>query len=440
MARRIVSSIDVGSSKVTTVIAALEEGDLRPTVIGVYTHPSIGIKRGVIVNIEDAMNSISESITAAERMAGVTVADVYVTINGEQITSINNKGVVAVAAGNEITIDDTIRAIDNAKTLTLPQNLSPIHIIPREFVVDNQRGIKYPIGMTGMRLEVETHIITSPMSTLQNLVKCVQGVGLTVNDVVYTGWASSLAVLTDTEKDLGVAMLDMGAGTTSITIFQEGAIVYSGVIPLGGLSLTSDIAIGLQLSIEEAEKVKVNMDKIIEDKVPAKIDINDRTPSLLKPKEVQEKDTKKKNPDVADVSSLGIQSKSEISKSMLRQIVEARLEEIFELAKDTVNKAGYDLAQPAGIVLTGGTAMLSGISKIAQGVFGVPSRVGFPTGLSGMVEEISNPSYSAVQGLIKHAMDDEVDFGSQSKKSGSGGAGVKGLLEKIGSWFKSLMP
>lgn len=439
MSRRIVTAIDVGSSKVTTVIAAIEEGEQRPTVIGVYTHPSTGIKKGVIVNIEEATNSISESITAAERMAGVTVSEVYVTINGEQITSINNKGVVAVAAGNEITIEDTMRAIENAKTLSLPPSINPIHIIPREFVVDNQGGIKYPIGMSGMRLEVETHIITAPMSSWQNLVKCVQNFGLSVNDIVFAGWASSLSVLTDTEKDLGVALLDIGAGTTSITIFMDGAIAYSGSIALGGLALTSDIAIGLQLSLEDAEKVKLNIEKILQDRIE-RMDNEDKTPALLKKTE-SEKEKKKKTTDMVDISSLGVQSKKEISKTLLKQIVEARLEEIFDMAKNSVSKAGYDLAMPAGIVITGGTSMLQDITKVAQGVFGVPTRVGYPSGLSGMVEEISTPAYAAVQGLIKHAVDDESDLGGGSGRRGnSTGGGVKNVFGKVTTWFKSLLP
>jgi len=369
-------------------------------------------------------------------MAGVTVSDVYVTINGEQITSINNKGVVAVSAGNEITMEDTYRAIENAKTLTLPQNISPVHIIPREFVVDNQGGIKYPIGMTGMRLEVETHIITAPMSSLQNLIKCVQQIALEVNDVVFTGWASSLAVLTDTEKDLGVAMLDIGAGTTTITIFQDGAISYSGCIPLGGSSITSDIAIGLQLTLEDAEKVKLNMHKILEDKVGA-VEVDENIPSLLRVKEGDEKEKKKKNPDNVDVSALGITSKTEISKTLLRQIVEARLQEIFDLAKNVVSRGGFDLAMPAGIVLTGGTAQLHDISKIAQESFNVPVRVGYPSGLTGMVEEISSPANSAVQGLIKYALEDDFDGGSQTKRSSSNSGNV---ISKVVNWVKSLLP
>lgn len=435
MARKIVTAIDVGTSKITTVISAVDDSQ-QPTVIGVCSHPSKGIKKGVVVNIDDATNSISESVTAAERMAGVTVSDVYVSINGEQVTSLNNKGVVAVS-GSEITLEDTYRAIENARTLSLPENLNPIHIIPREFVVDNQGGIKYPIGMTGSRLEVETHIITAPNSYWRNIRKCVEENGLTLYDVVFSGWASSLAVLTDTEKELGVSLIDIGAGTANITIFEEGAIVYSGCIPLGGMNITSDLAIGLQVTLEEAEKIKVNMEAILNDKVVA-IEEDDKTPALLRKAEDQKEKKEEKQSDMVDVSVLGVKSQKEISKSFLTQIVEARLEEIFELVRDSVSKSGYNVAMPAGVVVTGGSALLKDCAKVGQSVFGVPCRIGYPSGLSGMIEEISDPAYASVQGLIKHALEDDSE-GSSSRSSGVGGS-LGGILEKITSWVKSLLP
>lgn len=435
MGRKIVTAIDAGSSKMTTVIATIDDDSRVPTVIGVHNPPSRGIKNGVVVNIEEATDSIAESVTAAEKMAGITVSDVYITINGGQISSINNKGVVAVSTGNDITEEDTLRAIENAKTISLPANVDPIHIIPREFVVDNQGGIKYPIGMTGVRLEVETHIITTPMSSWQNLVKCVQEFGLTVNDIVFTGWASSLAVLTDTEKELGVTMIDIGAGTASISIFQDGSICYSGCVPLGGQSLTSDIAIGLQVSLEEAEKIKVNMGELLAGKL--KLEKEDsKTPALLRktsvPKEINNKDN-----DLIDISVLGIASRKTVSKSMLNKIVEARLEEIFDMLAKEVEQAGFDMASPAGIVITGGTALFDSVTKVAKGIFGVPVRIGYPSGLSGMVEEITDPIFSSVQGLIKHAMDDEIGLEDQGSSSLSK---VGDVVSKVSTWFKSLMP
>jgi len=431
MARKIITAIDVGTSKITTVISSVED-DQKPTVIGVCSYPSKGIKKGVVVNIDEATSSISESVNAAERMAGVTVSDVYVSINGDQVTSLNNKGVVAVSSA-EITIDDTYRAIENARTLSLPENLNPIHIIPREFVVDNQGGIKYPIGMSGGRLEVETHIITAPNSYWQNLKKCVEQLGLNVYDVVFTGWASAAAVLTDTEKELGVTMLDIGAGTTSISIFQEGAIIYSGCIPLGGVNITSDIAIGLQVSLEDAEKIKLNMDDLLSDKVKSKDSKNDKRPALLR--KAEEEDKEEDKGDKLDLSVIGVKSEKKVTKDMLRKIVDARCEEIFDMAKDSVEKSGYDIAMPAGIVVTGGSALLSGITKLTQSIFGVPARIGYASGLSGMTEEISDPAYSCVQGLIKHAMDDDVEINTEKKK-----VDIGGFFGKITEWFKSLLP
>ena len=432
MARKIITAIDVGSSKITTVITAVEDNQ-QPTVIGVCSHPSKGIKKGVVVNIDDATSAISESVTAAERMAGVTVSDVYVSINGEQVTSLNNKGVVAVA-GSEITIDDTYRAIENARTLSLPDNLNPIHIIPREFVVDNQGGIKYPIGMSGGRLEVETHIITAPNSYWQNIKKCVDQIGSNVYDVIFTGWASSLSVLTDTEKELGVTLLDIGSGTTSICIFQEGSVIYSGSIPIGGNNITSDIAIGLQVSLEDAEKIKINMGDLFDNKcVDNKSKNMDSTPALLR--KLDEPKGKKEKKEEVDLNVIGIDKK--VSKDMLQKIVEARCEEVFEMAKDNVTKAGYEISMPAGIVLTGGTSLLRNLTKLTQCVFGVAARVGYPSGLTGMTEEISDPSYATVQGLIKHALDDDVEISSSVDKSKSN---VSGFFSKVTEWFKSLLP
>ena len=432
MARKIITAIDVGSSKITTLITSVEDGK-APTVIGVCAQPSKGIKKGVVVNIDDATSSILESVTASERMAGVTVSDVYVSINGEQVTSLNNKGVVAVS-GSEITIDDTYRAIENARTLSLPDNLNPIHIIPREFVVDSQGGIKYPIGMSGGRLEVETHIITAPNSYWQNIKKCIEQVGANVFDVVFAAWASSLAVLTDTEKELGVTLLDIGAGTTGFTIFQEGSIIYSGCVPLGGSSITSDIAIGLQVSLEEAEKIKTEMSKLFDTKFESlKTKDVESIPTILRKKEVEK--PKKNKGEELDLNIIGIDKS--VSKDMLEKIVSARFEVILVMVKESIAKAGYEIAMPAGIVLTGGSSLLRDTTKLTQTILGVPARLGYPSGLSGMIDEISSPAYACVQGLIKHALDDDVEIATGGEK---GRFDVKGIFGKIADWFKSLLP
>ncbi len=432
MSQKIVTALDVGSSKIATVIVAVDNNSSQPVVIGDYSCASRGIKRGVIVNIEEATDVISESIYAAERMAGVRVSDVIISINGEHITSINNKGVVAVT-GDEITSEDIMRVIENARTLTLPENLTPIHIIPREFIVDKQTGIKYPLEMSGSRLEVETHIITAPNSSLLNLKKCVESAGFNVYDVVFTGWASSMAVLNDTEKELGVTMMDIGAGTTSISIFQDNAIAFSGTVPLGGLNITSDLAIGLSLSMDDAEKVKVNLSKLLSDK-GGNNNLRDNTPTLLR----KESESEPKDESLIDLSIIGINDHEPIEKDFLEKIVSARLEEIFKLSADLVSKSGLNIAMPAGIVLTGGTSNLYGISKLTKDYYNTPARIGYPSGLSGMVEEINFPQFSTVQGLIKHGIDSVGDGGAVSTIGTSQKLGS--VVSKVVSFFKQLKP
>jgi cell division protein FtsA len=438
MAKNIITALDVGSSKICTIIASISEDD-RPQVIGVYNHPSSGVKKGVIVNIDEATNAIAESVAAAERMAGITVSSVYASIGGSHITSINSKGVVAVSH-EEISEDDTFRAIENARTISIPPSREILHIIPREFIVDSQPGIKDPVGMTGTRLEVNTHIISATTTALQNLVKCIQQNGLGVEDVVFAGWASSHAVLTETEKDLGVTLLDIGGGTTSVSIFQEGAISYSGCIPLGGLSVTSDIAIGLQVSLEDAEKIKTHMTKILESTEDSPDPLERTAMDRKNAKKDEKNDKKESKNDLVDISKLGIEGKKEISKTMYNQIVEARLEEVFEMVSDQVSQAGFDIAMPAGVVITGGTAQLDEVSKIAQRVFGVPSRIGIPSGLVGMVEEISGSEFATSQGLIKYAMTEGVEPGSVGKGFSAAKSTAGGFFDKIINWIKSLLP
>ncbi len=418
MPNRIIAGIDIGSTKVAAVIAIDEEGQ-TPRVIGEASYVASGIKKGEITGIDEAINSIASALAGAERMAGLTVSSVYVTINGKHIVSNNNKGVVAIAE-NEIVTEDVMRAMEQAKTVAIPPAREIIHLLPREFVVDTQSGIKDPVGMTGTRLEVDAHIISATTTALHNLRKCVQSIGLRIDKEVFSGWSASQSVLTPTEKELGVLLLDFGGGTTTITTFEEGAVTYSTSIPFGGTNVTRDLAAGLRLSLDDAEKVKLNMKKML--------------------KESKGDDKEDKGKDILDVSDLEIEGVKTISRKLLTEIVDARIEEVFQLVRDTLAQANYEYKLPAGVVITGGSAEIPGITNIAKAVFKMPARIGYPRGLDGLTDGISGPAYAAVQGLILYGInDDGLDIGSNAAftpakpKAGD-------IVQKVTGFFKNLMP
>ena len=443
MAGRIITAIDIGSTKISTVIASMEEGG-TPSVIGVATSPSQGLKKGVIVNIDDAINSIANSLEAAERMAGLTVSSIYISINGKHITSLNNKGVVAIAQ-DEIATEDVFRSIESARTVSIPPSREILHVIPREFIVDAQGDIKDPIGMTGTRLEVNAHIISATTSALHNLVKCVQQIGLQVDDIVFTGWASSTSVLTPTEKELGIMCLDIGGGTTSITTFVEDAITYSSSVPFGGINITSDLAIGLRVSLEEAEKIKLNAEELMKNTVDTneESDATKRRKALLigsdEEEDIDKKDLKKKK-DIIDISSLDIKGMKTISKKLFNEIIEARLSEIFDIVIRQVEQSGNETRLPAGIVITGGSALIPGIATVAKKVFGVPARVAYPKGLGGLVDEISSPAYSVGHGLILYGSSEEGFETSTKRSTSKTSKKSSGIGSRIGNFFKNLLP
>lgn len=435
MSKQIITAIDIGSSKICTIIAATEE-DREPSVIGVATVASRGIKKGVVVNIDEAINSIIQSLEAAERMAGITVPSAYISISGKHITSTNNKGVVAVSH-EEITPEDVIRAIDSARTVSIPPSREILHVIPREFIVDAQTGIKDPVGMAGTRLEADTHIISATSTALHNLIKCIQQIGLKIDDVVFSGWASSMTVLTPTEKELGVLLVDIGAGTVDIATFVEDAITYSGSIPIGGANITSDIAIGLRVSIDNAEKIKLNIQKLKDNsKNEEKVEELDKKKSSSK--EVEKKEKKKDK--MLNLKSLNITEAEEVPEEFFDKIVEARLRETFRLIRAQLEQSGYDWKLPAGLVITGGTAMIPNITKIAQMELAIPARVGHPQGIVGLTDEVSSPGFATTQGLVVYA-NSNFDSGKEGSNydvsSGKSGGGVFG---KVQGFFKNLLP
>ncbi len=441
MSRQIITAIDAGSSKITTVIAAIDEETMQPSVIGTSVTASQGIKKGVVVNIAEAVNAINESLSFAEKMAGITISQAVVSISGKNIFSNNTKGVVAVT-DEEISFDDVQRAVESAKTVAIPQQVRKIiHVLPREYVVDSQGGIREPVGMTGSRLEVDAHIISALTTTVHNIEKAFQQLGIKCIPV-FSGLSSSQSVLTKTEKELGVMVLDIGYGTTTITIYQEDAISYSGCIILGGYSITSDLAVGLQIQSDDAEKLKTNISKFIVNKTQNQnIPQSRNMPSYLRAD--LEKDsntiTIDHDDDLIDLSSLQISNLQKLSKKMYEEIVLSRLEEMFQMVADQVSIAGFSVKQPAGIVLTGGGANLYNIDKSASKFFGVPARVGMPQGVTGpLIDEITGSEFACVQGLILKGVEFYTTNGGGFDDNANQGNG--NFLSSIGNLFKKFMP
>jgi len=428
MAKRIIGALDIGSSKITAVIAAVEELS-SPRVIGVASVPAKGIKKGLVVNLDDAVNAIAQSLNAAERMADANIGSVYISVSGKSITSKNNKGVISIVH-DEITQEDFLRVVESSRTITVPQNYEILHVIAREFTIDSQSGIKDPIGMSGSRLEVDCHIVLAPTSIVKNIAKCVQKLAISVDSTVFAGWASTYSVLTDTEKELGVLLVDIGAGTTDVVLFQEGGVVYSGSIAIGGANITNDIAVGLHLSsLEEAELIKLHYKDIMEAEL-----VNAKDERKLKTKKEDEEESVS---DEVDLAFIGVQSVERISKSALEKIVRARVEEILDLIKEEVLRSGYDIKVPAGMVIVGGTARLPKITSVVKEVLNIPARIGNPHGLDGMVDEISGPEFATVQGLLQYAVSNPEETTAVGSSDGSL---FKGFGKRVQDIFKSLFP
>ncbi|EKD99705.1 MAG: hypothetical protein ACD_22C00195G0004 [uncultured bacterium] len=380
---RIITGIDIGSTKISTTVAAVSENKI--SVIGVSGNvPSKGISKGNVVDIDAAVEAISSSLERAERMAGVSVSSAFVTVNGSHIETQNSHGVVAVNTqkDSEIVSEDVVRVTEAAQAVSLPSSREIIHVIPRDFMVDGQDGIKDPVGMSGVRLEVETNIIHGSATALKNLAKCVQQVAVNVDEFVYTGLASAEAVLTDTEKELGVILMDIGGGTTSIITFLEGSPIYSCVLPIGARHVTNDLAIGLRARLEDAEKIKLKLS-------------SERPDYILGDKSKRQEDF--------DVSEFGLEVEA-VPRRLLYEIIDARLNEIFSLVALEIKKANLSGKLPAGLVITGGGALTSGIEKVAKNVLKMPVRIGYPKGVTGLIDEIQGPAFAATVGAVLYGV------------------------------------
>lgn len=440
---KIICAVDVGSSKIATLIASVSE-DERINLIGASATVSRGIRKAQIVDIEEAVTAITESIEAAERMAGYSISSVFVSIGGPQIESSNSHAVVAVAKPDEeITENDVLRVNDAARAIPLPQAKEILHVIPRSFTVDGQEGIKDPIGMTGVRLETDTHIITGSTTAMKNLVKCMGLVGVNVEELIFSGVASSYAVLSETEKELGVILVDIGGETTDVVVFVDGAIAHSSVIPVGARHVTSDLAVGLRVSLESAEKIKVYLGKTTKNPVfPDQADENSKhilyertTPSSRQSSHDKNKE------ELLDIKSIGItEDIQKISKkAVVDSIIRPRIREIFELVGKEVKKSGFGAQTPSGLVICGGGALAVGLLEQAKHVLTYPARIGKIEGLVGLIEEIDSPAFATSAGLVIYGV--KASSGSQfSLPVLAKGLPIKEVIQRGIDLVKSFLP
>lgn len=398
---KVYCGLDVGSSKVTCLIATKSELDSSLRVVGVASVPSKGVRKSQIVDIEETIDAATSAVEMAERMAGFSIKSASVSISGIHIESQNSKGLVAVQnPDGEIARSDVARVVEAAKAVPLENSREILHVIPRFYLVDNQDGIRDPVGMSGVRLEAEAHLVTGSSVNTKNLTKVMSEIGLDSEAVTFSGYASSVATVTDTERELGVVSIDIGGGTTSVCVYVDGALTHSAVIPVGAKNITNDIAIGLRVSLDTAEAIKRNLEP------------DGSTSKVLDPKNPQSK----KQADEIDLHKLGLKdAPRKISrKAVVEGIIRPRMNELFELIKGELIKASVGGKTPAGIVLTGGGSLTYQITESAKRILGMQARVASPTGLTGLVDEVTTPEFSTVTGLILLSSKESFDQTSPS--------------------------
>ncbi len=432
----IIAAIDIGTAKVCTLISLVEEGgDLR--VVGASSVKSQGISKSQIVNLEEAAAAITESVDAAERMAGFNITEAFVSISGRHIESLNSSGVVAITdPQGDITATDIERVVEAARAVSLPGNREVLHVIPTTFTVDSQEGIKDPIGMSGVRLEATTHIITGSNTVLKNVRKCVEHLGIQVSEFVFSALAASYASVSETEQELGVALVDVGAGSTAVSVFVEGSLVYSTVIPVGALHITKDIALGSRVSIPAAEKIKVALSHLPEE-----------SPDRLPNESREDARKRKKSEDQLDLHQIGVfEDVRYLSRQTLVDgIIAPRVREIFELVRADLEKQKLVNQIPAGIVLTGGGAETIGATEAIRRVMNLPGRVGKPSGVRGLIDEIETPMYATAMGLLLFGRSHGAGTPQKDGRGGLPNFSLQGfdsskLLQTVQNLLKNLMP
>jgi len=400
--------LDIGTTKIAAVVARIEDKG-PPSIIGVGVSPCEGLRRGVVVNLEQTVDAINSAVSKAEQMADVEIRDAFIGVAGDHIKSLNSRGVIAVSrADHTITEKDIVRVKEAARAIRLPDEREILHVIPQEYIVDNQGGIKNPVDISGVRLEAEVHIVTGAVTSIQNIAKCVNRAGIEVRDVVLQPLASSLSVLAPDERELGCVLVDIGGGTTDLAVFNDDAIRYTSVIGLGGKAVTSDIAIGLRTPVEYAEEIKVKYGCALR----SMINLDEKI----------------------EVPSPGDREKRIMSPEMLGTIIEPRMEELFTMVKHELDKNNLSGLLGAGVVLTGGASLLKGSAEMAEQILDMPVKVGYPRGFAGLNDIIENPAFATVLGLLVYGGQAE----GGSFQTGSEGS-LNSVMGKLKDWFKDFI-
>lgn len=402
--KKLIVGLDIGTSKVVAIVGeATDSGDVE--IVGIGSHPSRGLKKGVVVNIESTVQSIQRAVEEAELMAGCEIHSVFAGIAGNHIRSLNSHGIVAIR-DNEVVANDVDRVIDAARAVAIPADQKILHILPQEFIIDYQEGIRDPIGMSGVRLEAKVHMVTGAVSAAQNIIKCVRRCGLEVDDIILEQLASSYSVLTEDEKELGVCLVDIGGGTTDMAVFAEGSIKHTAVIPIAGDQVTNDIAVALRTPTQYAEEIKIKYACALT--------------QLANPEETIE------------VPSVGDRPPRRLARQTLAEVVEPRYEELFNLVQAELRRSGFEGIVAAGIVLTGGTSKMEGAVDLAEEIFHMPVRLGVPQRISGLSDVVRNPIHATGVGLLLYGSQHRGDRRGEVVRDGSG----KGVWAKMKSWFQ----
>ena len=402
--KNLIVGLDIGTSKVVAIVGEIS-ADNEVEIIGLGSHPSRGLKKGVVVNIESTVQSIQRAVEEAELMAGCQIHSVYAGIAGSHIRSLNSHGIVAIR-DKEVSSPDVDRVIDAARAVAIPADQKILHILPQEFVIDSQEGIREPIGMSGVRLEAKVHMVTGAVSAAQNIVKCVRRCGLEVDDIILEQLASSHAVLTDDEKELGVCLVDIGGGTTDLAVFTEGAIRHTAVIPIAGDQVTNDIAVALRTPTQHAEEIKIKY-------ACALTQLASQEESI-------------------EVPSVGERPTRRLARQTLAEVVEPRYEELFTLVQTELRRSGFEDLCAAGIVLTGGSSKMEGAVELAEEIFHMPVRMGNPQYVTGLVDVVRNPIYSTGVGLLLFGYQNRAMRETDLHLSG----GMRSVLGRMKSWFQ----